>query len=162
MLKRKSDGSFHSIKSKSDAALARDRVDAITQEVYKLAKKVGIPVLLDEQAALKAALDGYVVEAESFESESWQGTRVQAHTRNWNVDKLRKKLTPALFKRIIKVSVDNAAIDGLVREGKIVFEDIEDALDEKPNKPYVKWTPRGKDIQDAGVAEAEKLAAMLS
>lgn len=142
--------------------LARERIDGITQEVVRLAKKVGIPALLEEQGALREVVDEYVLAKTELVTDSWQGTRVQAHTRTWNVDKLRKKLTPALFKRVITVKVDNAALDGLVREGKIKLEDIEDALDEKANKPYVKWTPKGEDVQDAGEAEAAKLRGLLS
>jgi ribosomal protein S10 len=141
--------------------LARERIDSITQEVVKLAKKVGIPALLEEQTELRTVLDAHVVEKGSFESETWQATRVQAHRRTWDVDVLRKKLTPALFKRVINVTVNAAAIDELVRAEKIKLADIKDALTETPNKPYPKWTQKGKDVQESGEAEADKLAAML-
>lgn len=117
---------------------------------------------MNEQAALKVVLDGYVLDAGSFESETWQAKKVQAKRKSWDVDKLRAKLTPDLFKRVITVTVDSDAIDELVRAKKIKMEDIEDALIETPNKPYPKWTPKGKDVQDAGEAEAAKLAGMLN
>jgi ribosomal protein S10 len=132
--------------------LARERIDSITQEVVRLAKKVGIPALLEEQTALRTVLDAHVIEEGSFESETWTATKVQAHRRTWDVDVLRKKLTPALFKRVITVTVNPSAIDELVRAKKIKLEDIEDALTETPNKAYSKWTPKGKDVQESGEA----------
>lgn len=117
---------------------------------------------MEEQVALQLAVNEYVLDKEELVTDEWQGTRVQSHTRTWDVDKLRKKLTPAIFKRVIIVKVDNAALDGLVREGKIKLEDIEGALNERPNKPYVKWTPKGENVHDKGDAEVERLKGLLS
>jgi hypothetical protein len=162
MLKRKKDGSFYQISSESDARLARERIDALTQEVYALAKKAGIPALLEEQMAIQTVLNGYVLDAKSFEVEGWQGTRVQSHTRTWDVEKLRKRLPGSVYKQIINVTVDKDKLDSLVKKGTIKLELIEDALVETANAAYVKWTAKGKNVQEAGQAEAAKLAEMLS
>lgn len=161
-LRRKQDGSFTSITSESDARLARKRIDALQDEVLALAKKVGIPAKLDEQVALQNALNEYVLDREYFESDEWTATRVQAHSRSWDAEKLRKLLPTSVYKSIIRVSIDNDKVNEFVKAGTIKLKTIESAFMEKANKPFVRWTAKGRDVQTAGEAEASKLAGMLS
>ena len=161
MLKRKKDGSYQSLSSVSDARLARIRIDGLLWQIDKLAKKAGIPAILQEVSELQAVLDLYVLDSEEFESDTWQAKRVQASRRSWDVDKLKRLLPASVFKSVVKPVVDNAAIDEAVKKDLIDIDVIGEALIEAPNKPYVKWTPKS-DVQASAEATAAKLESLLS
>lgn len=120
------------------------------------------PAILDlqnELAALKAAVDAFVLDHEAYEDDTYKLTRVQGHRRTWNADKLEAILPRGLFKRVIKITVDPAKLDQLVRAKKIDGKKIDPAFEETPNAPYVKYTVKS---EDSGASEAEGLAEALA
>lgn len=154
----------YKIGTKAGAQAARERIDVLSEELQAL---LADPEILKRQEAvqgLSEALDGYVLAtseaSESIELGEWRYTKVVQHQRSWNPDKLMKLIPTSIYKMVIKVSVDSAKLDQLVREGKIDRKKIEAAYEETPKKPYVKAT-RASGNADAGEAEATSLAEVL-
>lgn len=118
----------------------------------------------EEKQILIDAVERYVLDkyepGSGYEDESVKITKVVSHKRYWNPDKLRKILPTSVYKLVIKVSVDGAKIDELVREGKIDRERIESAFEEIPNTPYVRRSLKS-DKSDRSAEEAAGLAAAL-
>lgn len=136
-------------------------MDSLIRQVAGLSRKMGIPALIEEYNLLQETLDDYVLNAESFESDTWKAKRTQAHRRVWDVDKLKSLLPTGIYKSIVKPVVDTSALEDLVNSGKVNIADIEEALTETPNKAYVKWTAKS-DTQAAAEATAEKLEGLFS
>jgi hypothetical protein len=148
------------IRSKSDVAVALRQIEELDAKIAKAAAK-----LQEERGALKEAVDEYVMEKVKdgqYEDDTYKLTRTQGHTRTWNVDKLEAILPRALFKRVIKITVDGQKVDELVRAKKIDRKKIRAAFEERPNKPYVKHTKKAADDSAKRSKEAESLAEKLS
>ena len=115
-------------------------------ELEQLLDTPEIRELREDIGKLTEAIDEYIVEhyqaSDGYEDDNIKLTKVVGHTRRWNPDKLRKLLPTRLYKLVIKVSVDSAKLDELVREGKIERDKIESAFEEMPNAPYVKRTDK--------------------
>lgn len=152
------------LQSALDRIRAIDTIElpAVEEKLRKTKAGQEAEALALERAELDAAARQYILAVyepgEGYESDAWLATHVQGHTRKWNVDKLRDKLTRGQFKRVINEVVDKTKLDELVRSGAVTSEDIEEALEEKPNAPYVLITPRdGSSITDEASALAAKL-----
>lgn len=137
-------------------------IERIEDEIEEIMADSAIPGLQEDAAKLREALDKFLISKEvSIEDDRYKATPVQAVTRTWSVDKLRKLVTPRIFKSIVKYSIDSAAIDELVRAGKLDRKQIASAYEEKPKAPYVKLTAKKEDDSAQAQDEAAKLKAAL-
>lgn len=145
--------------TKSHVRIALDRMAELQEEMSAL-----VAPLQTEYESLKQAHDSYIVEhysaGEGYEDDDWLATKVVSHTRTWNVDALMKLVPRAILKPALKVSIDTAKLDDLVKRGKIERKTIASAFTESPNKPYAKITRKSK-TKERGASEAEGLAGKL-
>lgn len=157
-LKRKRDGSVV-VSTKSHVRAANERIAFLEEQI-----ETQVAPMREEKQILIDAVERYVLDkyepGSGYEDESVKITKVVSHKRYWNPDKLRKILPTSVYKLVIKVSVDGAKIDELVREGKIDRERIESAFEEIPNTPYVRRSLKS-DKSDRSAEEAAGLAAAL-
>lgn len=130
-----------------DALIERYRID------------YGIDAMEGEQAAIKEGINKYVLTKKNYDDGKIKLTRVQAHRRAWNVDKLEKILPHAIFRKVIKIEVDKTKLDELVKKGTISADRIDPAFEETPNAPSVKWT---RTNTNDGKAQASAIADALS
>jgi hypothetical protein len=128
-------------------------------QIEDMRRRSGIEDMEEQRAALRAAIDKFVLDGKDYEDEDVMITRVQGHRRRWDVKKLETILPRGIFKNVVKIEVDPAKLDEYVRKGKIKREVIEPAFEETPNAPYAKWTE--KSDKDRGGKEADKLAEAL-
>lgn len=135
---------------------------AVEERMRKTKAGQEAEALANELVAIESSIKDYALAnykpSEGYADDEWLVTHVQGHTRRWNVDVLRKVLTPKQFKDVIDIKVSRPKIDALVRAGTVTSDDIEPAFEETPNAPYVKITPRSQ--ADNG-DEADDLAASL-
>jgi hypothetical protein len=78
---------------------------------------------------------------------------------SWNVNKLKKVLSKGQYLKIVKMTVDPAKIDDLVRRGDIDEKLIASALEQTPDKPYLRWFYGNEDAADT---EAAKVAEAMN
>lgn len=118
----------------------------------------------EEDAALAQAVEEFVLTSyepgQGYEDDRVKLTKVQSHTRRWSAEKLEKLVTRGMFKNLVAVTVVPAKIDEMVRKGKLKLEDVAEAYEERPNKPYVRPTAKkdGLDAESSADLLAEKLA----
>lgn len=138
---------------------ALDLLESVDDEIEEI-EAGRLTDLRAKRAALKDAIDKFVMKSKQYEDAGYKLTRVQSYRRKWDTAKLERILPRPIFKRIVKVEADPAKIDEFVKGGAIKLKEIEAALIEEPNAPYIKWTKitAKPDAQ----AEAEALAAKLS
>ena len=109
--------------------------------------------------AIREFVLGHYEAGMGYEDESVKITKVVGHRRSWNVEKLKKLVTPAIFKKVTTVVVAPEKINELVSAGKLDLDDIDAAYDEVPNAPYPKFTYKA---QGDRASEAESLAEKLA
>jgi hypothetical protein len=152
----------------AQALRRREQLDDLIQKATALLEQTKTyqsrAAMQEEDAELEAAIREFVLNSyeagSGYEDDRVRLTKVQGHTRTWNVDKLQAKLSRGLFKSVTQITVVPAKIDEMVRKGKIDLDAIADAYEERANKPYVKPTAK-KDGLDAE-AEADNLAELLA
>jgi hypothetical protein len=149
------------VSTKSHVREGLDTLAAIDAEIEELTRP-----LRSQHEAVKAAVDGYVIAkyqpGDGYEDDDYLATKVVAHRRSWNVDKLTKLVPRGILKNVLKISVDGEKVDQYVRAGKIDADKIKAAYEETPNKPYVKITPRKKgQSPERAEKEAEGLASAM-
>jgi hypothetical protein len=167
-LQRKANGSY-ALRSKSHVRAALDELAECDRQADILRAKIekkcatetsALGHIADQRGALKSAIDAYVLDHDEFETDTLKITRVQAHRRTWNIDTLAKIVPRGIFKNIVKMTVDPAKIDALVKEGRLDSKKIAPAYVETPNAAYVKWTE--KSDTTSGADEADALADALA
>lgn len=136
---------------------------AVEERLAKTKAGQEAQALAMELAQLDKAAKDYVMAhykaGDGFDHERWLATKVQGHRKVWDIEFLRTKLSRGKFKQIINEVVDRSKVDELVRSGGVSADDVEAALKEVPNEPYVKITYRGDG--EAMANEAENVAAAL-
>lgn len=147
------------ISSKANLKQALETLAELDQEIEN---RIG--ALRAQRDKLKESIDAYVIDkyeaGDGYEDDTFLATKVVGFMRNWSAEKLEKLMPRGLFKQVVKLSIDNAKLDQLVKAGKIDREMIEPAFEEAPKKPYVKVTRKSNNTGRAS-AEAEGLAAKL-
>lgn len=108
--------------------------------------------------AKKAKLLAHIEASENFEDDDWKVTRVQAHSRSWNVEALQRIVGAKMWTLITKRVPDPVLIDEQVRAGKLDDKKIAKAYVETPGTAYVKVSPKKETPQ----GDATKLAEALS
>lgn len=170
-IKWNADGSasLRSVRDVRDALRRRDELSVLLdrqeERVARTKAAQDLLALQTEYDELGSAVDGYVIDnyegGFGYEDEYVKVTKVVGHTRTWNVDVLKEKLSHAMFKKVTKVVVDQAAIDDLVGRSVLTVDQIADAYEERAKKPFVKTTFLDP-TSDGGRSESESLAAKLS
>jgi hypothetical protein len=73
----------------------------------------------------------------ALENEKLRVSYVQQERVSYNLDSLRQRLSPALFRKITKQVVDPTALSGMVQMGKVEPEIVADCSTVTPSKPYI-------------------------
>ncbi len=159
-----------SVASESDVHDALTEIEQIEAEIEEtetaLAASelwVSLQALKAEREKLRAEIDAFILSnyqpSEGYDDGVYKLTKVVGHTRKWNVDKLKSLVPHAMFKRLTSTKVEPSKIDEMIRAKKLAIEEVQDAYEERPNKPYVKMT---KKSQGSNGDEAAELAAKLA
>ena len=150
-----------SISSKSHVLAATEDLAAIDAEIERLTAD-----LKRKREDIKEAVDAYVLKhfkaQDGIETPGYKLTHVQGHTRTWDAAKLESLVPRGIFKNLVALTVVPAKIDEYVRAKKIDRDAIAAAYTEKPNKPYVKWSPVKESSADRAESEAAGLADALA
>lgn len=97
----------------------------------------------------KSALDERILEAMigdelySLEDGDFKVTVVAGSRTEYDFGSLKKHLSPAKLKLVTKVVLDVAALSQQVQAGRIPPKVVAACATVKPNKPYLKISPRG-------------------
>jgi predicted lipid-binding transport protein (Tim44 family) len=169
-LTQKPDGGY-SIGSEggvAEALAAIEHTDEMIEKAEALLRQTktyqSLQELREKRQALSTAVDEFVLSnykaGEGYEDDRIRLTKVQGHTRRWDVEKLKTLVTPGMFKNLVKVTADPDKINEMIRKGKLKLETVAAAYTERPNKPYVRPTIKkdGLDVEAQADQLAEKLA----
>lgn len=154
-LKRLDNGTFVIMNDK-DLEKASQLFAELQGELAALEEEFSIADMQSDTTELQRAVADYCARKGrkdvEFGGDDW--TVVQRHSRSWNASKLRSKVSKTLWLRITRQTPDQALIDEAIAEGALHENDIADAFEETPQRPYLK--------RKTGSARNEEEAAAIA
>lgn len=153
-LKRNENGTF-TIMNEKDLEQASTLFAELDAEIKRITEEYELTEMQSDVLELQRAAADYAARKRrpdiEFGGREW--AVVQRHTRSWNGEKLRKLVKDkAIWLRITKQTPDPDAIDEAISEGVLHENDISEAYEEKPQRPYLKLrtgTARNDDEEKA-------------
>lgn len=163
---RKRRGAIASVSGVQSALRRIEEIDAaletLTARLAKTKLAQQIDVLEEEKHALSIEVDAFVLDhyeaGDGYEDDAIRITKVQGHSRRWNAETLMRLVPRGVFKTLVDVTVVPAKVDDAVKAGRITLEQIADAFEETPNRPYLKRTVKAQGREDQAASLAEKLS----
>jgi hypothetical protein len=122
----------------------------------RLEEEYGLKQMENDILDLTFAVHGFMIAKKiaTIQRPGYYLRRIERRKRVWNGAKLKKLVPKSVWLQITTQKPDPDKIDDLVRKGTLKIKTIESALDEIPEKPFVRRFNSSENPQEAEDVEA--------
>jgi hypothetical protein len=140
--------------------LMEERNASIAEIEREMEEQYELSTMRREAINLKRAAEEFMAkrEVDDIEMEGWRARLVRRYDRRWNAETLKRLVSKSTFVNLCTLTPDAEKIDDMVRRNKVKMDDIAEAYEEIPQRPFLRTFYESDD----GTDEAAELKAKLN